>query len=110
MGKVALQFIGLRSIIRDYVVSVDVRSDDGSRSISDGVPAIGAIPTFKWIRGSQVRDVHILNAPVGSSGNGEIALTVYDASTVRTLLPLDERIARQQRANVLVRQISISPR
>jgi hypothetical protein len=109
MGKVTLQFVGLRSIVRDYVVSVGVRGQAGGRSISDGVPAVGAIPTFKWVRGSLVRDVHILSAPVNTSGSGEITLTLYDAFTIQTLPPLDERLARRQRANVLVHRIFISP-
>jgi hypothetical protein len=73
----------------------------------DGVPAIGAMPTFKWIRGSQVTDVHLIRVLAGASGEAELTLGVYDAFTTRDLPPLDERIARLQRAGVPLQRIVV---
>jgi hypothetical protein len=98
-ARVALRFLGLRPIVLDYVVSVGVLGEAVTDAPSDWVPALGAIPTFKWIRGSAVNDVHLIRVLEGASG-AEATLGVYDAFTSASLAPLDERIARQGRAGV----------
>lgn len=62
--------------------------------LSDSVPALGAIPTLKWIAGSQVTDRHALRvSPEATSGQTIGAtLRLYDAFTGRPLAILDERI------------------
>jgi hypothetical protein len=92
--RVALRFLGLRPIVRDYVVSVGARGDRPVAHVSDSVPAIGAIPTFKWIRGSLVTDVHLILPQADAVGEVYLTLGVYDAFTSEALPPLDERIAR----------------
>jgi hypothetical protein len=62
--------------------------------LSDSIPALGAIPTLKWIAGSQVTDRHGLQvSPEATSGQAIGAtLRFYDAFTGRALPILDERI------------------
>jgi hypothetical protein len=90
-----LTFVGARAITRDYSVSVSLT---GQASVwatqHDGTPALGAIPTLKWIRGAMFRDEHRLQMPPQAQGFGVLRLTVYDAFTVQPLPVLDERLAR----------------
>jgi hypothetical protein len=90
--RVALDLIALRPIVRDYVVSVSVHGETAIVPPSDWVPALGAIPTFKWVRGSRIVDVHLIDLPPQASGEAEIAAGMYDAfANQRALAPLDER-------------------
>ena len=89
-----------RPINRDHVVSVrliglEPESDQWAWwDLQDSIPAMGAIPTLKWIRGTFVRSPHRLTvdeaAPPGQELTG--ALTLYDAFTNRPLPILDGRI------------------
>ena len=58
-----------------------------------GVPAMGGIPTLKWIAGSQVYDPHRLTvAETAVTGQTTgILLTLYDTFTNQPLPLLDER-------------------
>jgi len=90
-----MTFAGTRALTHDYTVSVSLQGEaDSWQTQHDGTPALGAIPTLKWIRGIVIRDEHVLPLPPGASGNGLLRLTVYDASTMRPLSVLDERLAR----------------
>ena len=64
------------------------------RSQHDGTPALGAIPTLKWIRGITASDEQSLVLPEDAAGRGTLWLTVYDAFTMQPLPVLDERLAR----------------
>jgi hypothetical protein len=105
--RVALRFLGLRPIVGDYVVSVGLHGPGVAMPPSDWVPALGAMPTFKWVRGSRVTDVHLMDVPAGAQGEAELALGVYEAFTARALPPLDERIARLGRPTVPLRTVSV---
>jgi hypothetical protein len=104
-GRVALSFLGLEPIVRDYVVSVGVQGSAVTDAPSDGVPAIGAIPTYKWIVGSVVNDVHLIQVLRG--GEARLSVGLYDAFTTRALPPLDERIAQLGRDSVPLDSVSI---
>ena len=111
-ARVTLRFVGLRPIVRDYVVSIRVDGTDRVPGPSDSVPALGAIPTFKWIRGSRVDDVHLMRVlprsdGSGATGQGQLVIALYDAFTTETLMPLDERIARLGLAGVPVQTVTI---
>ena len=98
------EFRSGRPINRDYVVSVRLigLEPDGFHwawwDLQDSVPAMGAIPTLKWVEGSVVRSPHRVtvaaDAPAGQTLTG--ALTLYDAFTNRPLPILDERITDSQ--------------
>jgi hypothetical protein len=84
-----LQWLSARPLTRDYVVSARVNA--GQRFVThDSVPALGALPTLKWIAGSSVTDRHPLT--VGRE-NGALrgTVVVYDSATQLPLPPLDER-------------------
>jgi hypothetical protein len=94
-------FFSAQPIDQDLVVSVRLVGfeEDGFHwswwDLDDGIPAMGAIPTLKWIGGSAVRDPHWLtvdeNAPDGQVVSP--LLRLYDAFTGRALPILDERIS-----------------
>lgn len=92
-----------RPISRDLVVSVRLigYQADGFHwawlDSSDGVPAMGAIPTLKWIEGSTVRDRHRLRVQPQAQPGQQVGaiLVIYDAFTGRPLPILDERIQQQ---------------
>jgi hypothetical protein len=104
-GRIALRFLGLRPIVRDYVISVGALGSATTDAPSDWVPAIGAMPTFKWIGGSLVNDVHLIRVLGG--GEAELTLGIYDAFTTAALPPLDERFAQQGRAGITLEWVSI---
>ncbi len=98
------EFRSGRPINRDYVVSVRLigLEPDGFHwawwDLRDSVPAMGGIPTLKWVEGSLVRSPHRVtvspDAPPGQVLTG--ALTLYDSFTGRPLPILDERITAGQ--------------
>ncbi len=118
-------FLASQPILRDYIVSLRLLGfeEDGYHWAwcdgVDSVPAMGAIPTLKWISGSTVTSPYQIvyankhpgyetfcssnkpapNAPVlfvdKSAYNGQTVggtLILYDAFTKRPLSILDERI------------------
>jgi hypothetical protein len=99
-GKAALslRIHGQRPLERDYIVSTALTgvNPDGTwswRALDDTVPALGAIPTLKWIRGSEVLDPHRMTIPVDASDVPVVgSFSAYDHFTQRLLPPLDERL------------------
>jgi hypothetical protein len=80
----------------DYVVSAQVHGD-GWRAQHDGVPAMGAIPTLKWMPGMEVHDRHRIDLPEGLPDDAPYHVTVgvYDGFTHEPLPVLDpERVQR----------------
>jgi len=93
--RAEMTFVGIKPITHDYSVSLSLAGETGMWRVQhDGTPALGAIPTLKWIRGTIVRDEHHLLLPQDAAGQGLLQLTVYDAFTMRPLPVLDERLAR----------------
>jgi hypothetical protein len=87
-------------VLSDLVVSVRLigYAADGFHwawwDLSDSIPAMGAMPTLKWIAGSQVRAPHFVTVSPEAT-NGQTAggiVRLYDAFTNRPLPILDERI------------------
>jgi hypothetical protein len=97
-ATLCLRFHGQRPLERDYIVSAALTgiNPDGTwawRAPDDTVPALGTIPTLKWIRGSAIVDPHRMTIPVDGSDVPVVgSFSVYDHFTQRLLLPLDERI------------------
>jgi len=105
-GEAALlspRFLSLRPLAADYAVSVGLAGAEGGwESKSDGIPALGAIPTLKWLGGWTVRDPHAVSAPAeAAQGEAAITLSVYDAFTLRPLNVLDDRLAQQGQGTYL---------
>jgi hypothetical protein len=93
-----LRWVATRPLVRDRIISVSLvgLGPDGSwawRDLSDGVPALGAIPTLKWIHGSTVLDRHRLSLPDDApKGPAQARIQVYDHFTQAVLPSLDARL------------------
>ena len=95
--KVDLRWLSARPITTDDIVSVRVDGDSfpaaspaAFHAAHDGVPALGALPTLKWICGSKVTDRHPI-ALGDYRGPLRGSVVVYDSSTQQQLPALDER-------------------
>ena len=96
----AQRFLSSQPVMRDYTVSVRLigYEEDGYHwawwDLDDAIPAMGAIPTLKWIGGSQVQSPHFVQVNDDAPSGQQIgaALNLYDAFTNRLLPILDERI------------------
>lgn len=87
--KVDLHWLSVRPLVNDYIVSVRVEGD-GLYRTHDSVPALGAIPTLKWIRDSRVIDRHPFD--LGDYyGSLRASVVVYDSVNRLPLPSLDER-------------------
>jgi hypothetical protein len=94
------RFLSSQPVMRDHTVSVRLIGfeEDGYHwawwDLDDAIPAMGAIPTLKWIGGSQVRSPHFVQVNDDAPSGQQIgaALNLYDAFTNRLLPILDERI------------------
>lgn len=99
------QLVSGRPVLRDYHLSVTLIGfqmesqlwawRDGDQR--DSVPALGAIPTLKWIAGSRVWSPHevVVDAAAFPGQTVVAALRLYDAFTHQPLPILDERITQQ---------------
>jgi hypothetical protein len=93
-----LGFCGQHPVERDYIVSTALTglNPDGTwawRESHDTVPALGAIPTLKWIRASAILDPHQMTIPDDAPAVPTVgSLLVYDHFTQRLLPHLDERL------------------
>jgi hypothetical protein len=87
---------GLRPLTSDYAISIRLTDEDGRwLARHDWQPALGAIPTLKWIRGSQVVDRHMLPVPgdfVGISVRAE--LVAYERFREAPLPSMDGRFGQ----------------
>lgn len=97
-------FVSNQPLTRDLVVSVRLigYEADGFNwawwDLNDSIPAMGAIPTLKWIEGSHVRDPHTLTVDPAARPGQTIGATLrlYDAFSNRPLPILDERITSER--------------
>ncbi|HLF26792.1 MAG TPA: DUF2723 domain-containing protein [Anaerolineae bacterium] len=89
-----LHFRATRPLTRDFVVSVQmVGQGQAWKVTSDSVPALGAIPTLKWIAGSEIVDRHVIDIPADAPpGPATISLILYDSFTQQPLALLDEQL------------------
>jgi hypothetical protein len=95
-------FAASRPVLSDLIVSVRLvgYEPDGFHwawwDLQDSVPALGAIPTLKWIGGSQVRDPHFMQVAETATAGQAVGgiLLLYDAFTGRPLPILDEVVTR----------------
>jgi 4-amino-4-deoxy-L-arabinose transferase-like glycosyltransferase len=90
---VDVTLVGLRPLTADYSTSVRLTDAEGRWLAShDSQPALGAIPTLKWIRGSTVVDRHVLELPDDFAG-GDVTATLiaYERFRLSPLVPMDGR-------------------
>jgi len=90
--KVDLHWLAARPLVNDYVISTRIEGD-GLYRTHDSVPALGAIPTLKWIRHAQVMDRHPFDLSEDYRGTLRGSVVVYDGVNRLILPPLDERYA-----------------
>jgi hypothetical protein len=92
-----LRFLATRPLTRDIVVSVQMTGDGYTwKMTADSVPALGAIPTLKWIAGSQVADRHVVDIPPHAPpGPATVSVILYDHFTQQPLALLDELLIQQ---------------
>jgi hypothetical protein len=94
------EFVAIRPNTHDNVVSsslIGYAPDDATWAWvaqDDGIPALGAIPTLKWIGGSAVDDLRYVMVSDEAYTDQRVsgALILYDAFTNRPLNILDEGI------------------
>jgi hypothetical protein len=96
--KINLNFTAARPLLRDTVVAVQL-TGNGWRVTDDSVPALGAIPTLKWVTGLQVLDPHTLKIPENAApGPAQVSVILYDAFTQEPLALLDAELIKQGQA------------
>ena len=96
--KLNLNLSAARPSLRDTVVSVQM-TGNGWRVTDDSVPALGAIPTLKWIAGSEILDQHTLKIPANAApGPAQVSVILYDAFTQEPLALLDAGLIKQGQA------------
>jgi hypothetical protein len=88
--------------MRDLVVSIRLVGYEPNSflwawwDLNDSIPALGAIPTLKWMNGAAVRDPHLVvvaeDAPSGQQVGA--LLRLYDAFNGRPVPILDDRIGQ----------------
>jgi hypothetical protein len=90
---VDVSLVGLRPLTDDDATSVRLLAPDGHwLARHDMQPALGAIPTLKWIRGSRVTDRHLLSVPEDFEGEEVRAtLVAYERFRQVPLVIMDER-------------------
>ena len=104
-----LHFVATRPILRDYVVSVQMNGQ-GWRVTDDSVPALGAIPTLKWIAGAQITDRHVLNIPDDAAPSpATISVILYDSFTQEPLALLDAELIKQG-PSILIGTWNVAPK
>ena len=92
-----LRFLATRPLTRDYVVSVQMTGEGYTwKMTADSVPALGAIPTLKWIAGSEIVDRHVVDIPPDAPpGPATVSVILYDHFTQQPIALLDERLIQQ---------------
>lgn len=98
-------FTASQPILRDYHLSVTLIGFQRDSQLwawrngdeRDSVPALGAIPTLKWVAGSRVWSPHEVVVDAAAFSDQRIIATVrlYDAFTHQTIPILDERMSQQ---------------
>ncbi|UCC64861.1 MAG: hypothetical protein JSV36_07415, partial [Anaerolineae bacterium] len=93
---VRLTFLALKPLVSDNGVSVRLLDEAGQwRQMHDLQPALGALPTLKWIRGARIVDPHPLSVPPDITGGAVRAtLVVYENFLGTPLPPLDGRMTQ----------------
>ena len=95
MVAVDVTIMALRPLVSDDGTSVRLIDGEGRwLAAHDCQPALGAVPTLKWIGGSRVIDRHLLPLPEDFAG-GEVRATLvaYERFRMTALPPMDGRFS-----------------
>lgn len=95
MVAVDVTIVALRPLVSDDGTSVRLIDGEGRwLAAHDCQPALGAVPTLKWIGGSRVTDRHLLPLPE-DFGGGEVRATLvaYERFRMTALPPMDGRFS-----------------
>jgi len=92
---VDVTLVALRPLTSDDAISVRLMDADGRwLARHDMQPALSAVPTLKWIRGSRVVDRHLLPLPQDFTGREVRAtLVAYERFRMTPLPPMDGRFS-----------------
>jgi hypothetical protein len=91
---VDVRLVALRPLTTDDATSVRLTETDGRwLARHDMQPALSAVPTLKWIRGSRVVDRHLLTLPEDVVGEIRATLVAYERFRLTTLPPMDGRFS-----------------
>jgi 4-amino-4-deoxy-L-arabinose transferase-like glycosyltransferase len=94
---VDVTLVALRPLMTDDATSVRLVDGQGRwLATHDTQPALGAVPTLKWIRGSHIVDRHLLPLPQDFAG-GEVRATfvAYERFRMTPLPALDGRFSSE---------------
>jgi len=97
---VTFHFLSLQPLLHDRHVTARLVGEGYVWwSQDDGTPALGAIPTLKWVRGSRVADRRTLEVVADAApGQATLYLGLYDAFSGEPLPVLDERFVESGHA------------
>ncbi|MBC7228216.1 MAG: DUF2723 domain-containing protein [Thermoflexales bacterium] len=90
---VDVTLVGLRALTTDAATSVRLTDGTGRfLGAHDCQPALGTVPTLKWIAGSRIRDRHLILVPADWAG-GEVRATLvaYERFRMTPLPVMDDR-------------------
>jgi hypothetical protein len=93
----SLWFLARRPILRDNALTVRFSNPGWPETIQqDNAPALGALPTFKWVSGPAITDRHFARVPgpVDSNQPVRAQMQFYDLFTQRPLPILDPKLAQ----------------
>ncbi len=91
--RVDVTLVGRRALTADIATSVRLTDGTGRfLGAHDCQPALGTVPTLKWIGGSRVRDRHLIPIPADWEGdNVRATLVAYERFRMTPLPPMDDR-------------------
>lgn len=81
-ARVVLFWTGLETMDEDYSISVRLVNADGVVIAQhDSAPGLGAVPTTKWQRDRNVRDVHYLDVPADAVSLLSLRVLLYETDS-----------------------------
>jgi len=110
--QVTLYWLCLRPMEQNYKAFVHLTDDAGNlRAQHDGDPVYGFTPTTRWLPGEIVVDRHDIVFPADlPPGRYSLLAGLYEFTTVRNLVPLDDEEAKRLGNRVRLGEVTISPR
>lgn len=89
-ARIVLYWTALSAMEKDYTFIVQLVGPDGTIAAQQqGAPALGKVPTTKWQRDRNLRDVHYLDVPAGTTGPLELRVLIHETDSGKPLGPTD---------------------